>query len=120
LHVLQRSVEVCDALTALYAPDAAIDWANCTLMQTANVCMSLANRLAKPELNLEETGIVIRLISRYLDGHWADYLEITKPDPAKREQILQLHAAAKALMEEVFPIDIALSQERRAQQAATK
>lgn len=82
--------------------------------------MGLAGRLAKPKLNPEETGVVIGLISRYLDGYWADYIDLPKPDPAKREQVLQLHAALKALMEEVFPIDISLSQERRAQQAAAE
>lgn len=118
--ILERSIVVCDALSALYAPDAAIDWANRTLMETANVRMSLAARLAKPDLDLEETGIVIGLIRRYLDGHWADYEKFIKPDPAKHQQLLQLHAALQALMEEIFLIDIALSQERRAQQAATK
>lgn len=89
-------------------------------MQTANTRMGLAGRLAKPKLNLEETGVVIGLISRYLDGHWADYIGLPKPDPAKREQVLQLHATFQSLMEEVAPIDVALYYERQAQQAAAR
>jgi hypothetical protein len=58
------------------------------------------------------------LISRYLDSHWADYIDLPKPDSAKREQVLQLHAALQSLMDEVAPIDVALYYERQAQQAA--
>ena len=118
--ILQRSVEICDKLSALYEPDAAIDWANRTLMQTANTRMGLADRLINLDLDLEETNIVIGLISRYLDGHWADYIDLPKPDPAKREQVLQLHAVLQALMEEVAPIGVALYNERQAQQAQSK
>jgi hypothetical protein len=38
--ILERSIIVCDALLALYAPDGALDWASRTLMQTANVRMA--------------------------------------------------------------------------------
>jgi hypothetical protein len=48
---LTRSVELCDALSAVYAPDAALDWASRTLMQIANLRMSLADRLANPQVN---------------------------------------------------------------------
>ena len=118
--ILQRSVEVCDALSALYQPDAALNWANQTLMETANVRMAFADRLVEPDLDLEETSIIVRLISHYLDGHWADYIDLPKPDPAKHEQVLQLHAALQSLMEEVAPINIALRAERQAQQASGK
>lgn len=118
--ILQRGVELCDALSALYAPDTAIDWANRTLMETANVRMSLADRLNNPELTPEQTSSVTGLIRHYLEGHLADYIDIPKPDPIRHEQVLQLHTALQTLMEEVFPLTIALSQERRAQQAAAK
>jgi hypothetical protein len=37
------------------------------------------------------------------------------PNPAKHQQVLQLHAAFKALMEEIFLITIALQKERETQ-----
>jgi hypothetical protein len=113
-NTLQRSIAVCDALTALYAPDAAIDWANRTLMQTASMRMAFADRLIDPELTPEQTSSVTGLISRYLDNHWADYDRFIRPDPAKHQQMLQLHEALQALMNEVGALTNVLDEERRA------
>lgn len=100
-NILQRGVELCDSLSALYAPDAALDWANRTLTETANVRMGLADRLANPKLTDVHVGIVMTIIDRYLDGHWADYLNLPKPDSTKRTQVLELHESLTALMNEV-------------------
>jgi hypothetical protein len=117
-NFLKRGVELCDAISALYAPDAAIDWASRTLMETANTRMAFADRLINSRLTPEQTSSVTALISRYLDNHWADYDRFIKPDPAKHQQMLQLHAALQALMEEVGALTNVLDEERRAQQAA--
>jgi hypothetical protein len=41
------------------------------------------------------------IIDRYIDSHWADYLNLPRPDPAKRTQVLALHESLTALMNEV-------------------
>ena len=66
--ILQRGVEVCDALSALYQPDAAIDWANRTLMQNANMRMAFNDRLTDPELTVEQTSSVSGIMDRYLEA----------------------------------------------------
>jgi hypothetical protein len=60
------------------------------------------------------------MADKYLDGHWADYIDLPKPDPAKRERVLQLHAALQSLMDEVTPISLELYNERQAQRAAAQ
>jgi hypothetical protein len=112
--ILQRSVEVCDNLSALYEPDAATDWANRTLMQTASMRMAFAERLIDPELTAGQTIAIVGVMDRYLDNHWSDYERLIKPDPAKHQQMLQLHAELRALMDEVGALTNAL----RAEQAA--
>ena len=106
--ILQRGVELCDALSALYQPDAAVDWASRTLMQTGSMRMALADRLANPKLTAGQTLAVVGVIDRYLDSHYSDYEKLIKPDPAKHQQMLQLHAALKALIDEIAPIHNAL------------
>jgi hypothetical protein len=106
--ILQRSVEVCDNLSALYEPDAATDWANRTLMQTASMRMAFAERLIDPELTAGQTIAVVGVMDRYLDNHWSDYERLIKPDPAKHQQMLQLHAALRALMDETGALTNAL------------
>ena len=101
LALLQRGVTLFDTLAKVYEPDMAIDWANRTLMQIGNTRMGLADRMIDPELLEVHTLAVVGLISRYIDGHWADYMEIPKPDPAKRAQIVELHEKLTALMNEV-------------------
>lgn len=106
--ILQRGVKVCDALSALYKPDAAIDWASRTLMQTANMRMAFDERLIDPELTVEQTSSVTGIMDRYLDNHWADYNQFIKPDQAKHQQLLQLHAALRVLMDETGALTNAL------------
>ena len=103
-NILRRGIEVCDALSALYQSDAAIDWAERSLTQTASMRMAFADRLANPKLTVGQTSSVTGIIDHYLDNHWADYDRFIKPDPAKHQQLLQLHAALKSLMEEIAPI----------------
>jgi hypothetical protein len=104
LTLLQRGVALCDTLARVYEPDIAQDWANRTLMQISGMRMGLADRLAKPKLTLEHTTIVIGLIGRYIDSHWADYMELPTANPAKRAQVLALHEDLAAVMNEVGPI----------------
>lgn len=74
--------------------------------------MGLADRLAKPKLTLEHTSIVTGLIDRYMDSHWADYLEIPTANPAKRAQVLELHEDLTAVMNEVGSISNVLYEAR--------
>ena len=108
VDILRRGITLCDALSSLYEPDVAIDWANRTLMQTSTLRMSLTERLADPQLTLIEASTLVGSISHYLDSHWADYQKFPKPDPAKHAQVVQLHAGLEALMNEMAPIYNAL------------
>lgn len=101
LALLQRGVTLCDTLAKVYEPDIAEDWADRTLMQIANLRMGLADRLANPKLTDVHVGIVMTIIDRYIDGHWADYINLPKPDSAKRTWVLELHESLTALMNEV-------------------
>ena len=114
LALLERGVALCDTLAKVYEPDIAQDWASRTLMQIGNVRMGLADRMIDPELVLEQTSSVTSMIDRYIDSHWADYLELPKPDPAKRARVLELHEALTAVMNGVGPISNALREERLA------
>jgi hypothetical protein len=102
--ILRRGVKLIDALSALYQPDASIDWAGRTLTHNANVRMAFADRLINPELTINQVASVRGIISHYLDNHWADYDQFIKPDPDKHQQILQLHAKLQALMDETVLI----------------
>lgn len=108
VDILRRGITLCDALSSLYEPDVAIDWANRTLRQTSTLRMSLTERLTDPQLTLIEASTLVGSISHYLDSHWADYQEVPKPDPAKHVQVVQLHAGLEALMNEMAPIYNAL------------
>ncbi|RZK28935.1 MAG: hypothetical protein EOO63_10140 [Hymenobacter sp.] len=108
LGLLQRGVALCDTLARVYEPDATLDWASRTLMQLGNMRMGLAGRLASPKLTPEQTSVVIGLISRYIDSHWADYQELPRPDAAKRAQVLELHEELTAVMNGVGTIDNAI------------
>jgi hypothetical protein len=108
LALLERGVTLCDTLARVYEPDIAQDWANRTLMQIGSLRMGLAGRLANPKLTTEHTLAVIGLIDRYIDSHWADYLELPTANPAKRAQVLELHQALTALMNEVAELHNAL------------
>jgi hypothetical protein len=104
LALLERGVTLCDTLARVYEPDIAQDWANRTLMQIGSLRMGLAGRLANPKLTTEHTLAVIGLIDRYIDSHWADYLELPTANPAKRAQVLEIHEALTAVMNGVGPI----------------
>jgi hypothetical protein len=108
LELLQRGVALCDTLARVYEPDIAQDWANRTLMQIGSLRMGLAGRLANPKLTPEHTGVVVSIIDRYIDSHWADYMEIPTVNPAKRAQVLKLHEDLTALMNEVAELHNAL------------
>lgn len=101
LTLLARGVALCDTLSKVYEPDIAQDWASRTLMQIGSLRMGLADRLASPKLTLEHTGIVLRIIDRYIDSHWADYLELPTPDPAKRARVLKLHEELTVLTNDI-------------------
>lgn len=58
-NILRRGVELIDALSALYQPDAAIDWASRTLTQNANVRMAFADRLIGPEFTETQIYLII-------------------------------------------------------------
>ena len=58
--------------------------------------------------------MVTGIIDRYIDSHWADYLEFPKPDPAKRARVLELHEDLTAVMNEMGAITNALYDERMA------
>jgi hypothetical protein len=73
-------------------------------MQIGSLRMGLADRLANPKLTIAHTVAVTGLISRYLDSHWADYMEFPKPEPAKRARVLELHEDLTAVMNEVGPL----------------
>jgi hypothetical protein len=111
LALLKRGITLCDTLARVYEPDIAQDWASRTLMQIGSLRMGFADRLANPKLTVAHTLAVIGLISRYLDSHWADYMEFPKPDPAKRARVLDLHEDLTALMNEVGPIYNALRED---------
>ena len=115
LSLLQRGVILLDTLAKVYEPDMAIDWANRTLMHIGNTRMGLAGRIIKPDLDLEEASIVVGLISRYIDGYWANCMEIPKHDPAKRARVLELHEDLTAAMNEVGAISNVLYEERKLQ-----
>jgi hypothetical protein len=111
LASLKRGVGLCDTLAKVYEPDMSEDWASRTLMQIGSLRMGFADRLANPKLTVAHTLAVIGLISRYLDSHWADYMEFPKPDPAKRARVLDLHEDLTAVMNEVGPIYNALRED---------
>ena len=108
LALLQRGVTLFDTLAKVYEPDMAEDWASRTLMQIGNTRMGLADRMAKPKLLEVHTLAVMGLIDRYIDSHWADYMEFPKPNPAKRAQVLELHEKLTAVMNEVVDFHNAL------------
>jgi hypothetical protein len=112
LRLLQRALAILDELLALYAPDqhTADDWAARTLRQTQQQRGSLAERLAQPPapLTAEDTSTVTASLGHYLDGHWADYQQLPTADPAKRAQLLALHAALEAVLKDLAPIHNAL------------
>ena len=112
LSLLQSGVILLDTLAKVYEPDMAIDWANRTLMQIGNMSMGMADRMINPKLTDTHTSLVTGIIDRYIDGHWADYLEIPKPDPAKRARVLELHEDLTAVMNEMGAITNALYDER--------
>ncbi|RZL09167.1 MAG: hypothetical protein EOO62_14340 [Hymenobacter sp.] len=101
---LQHGLTLFDALARIYEPDAALDWASRTLMQISNQRVALTSRLAKPMLTVEHTLAMMTTIDRYLDSHWADYLEFPKPDPTKRTQVLELHKGLTTVINEVGPL----------------
>ena len=101
LDLLQRGVTLFDALAKVYEPDMTDDWANRTLMQIGNTRMGLADRMTNPKVTDAHVGIVIGLIGRYIDSHWADYMEFPRTDHIKREQVLELHEKLTVLMNEV-------------------
>ena len=101
LTLLARGVALCDTLAKVYEPDSAQDWASRTLMQIGSLRMGLADRLANPKLTAVHTLAVMGLIDRYIDSHWADYLELPTPDPAKRARVVELHKELTTLMNEV-------------------
>jgi hypothetical protein len=102
--ILRRGVELIDALSALYQPDADIDWASRTLTHNANVRMAFADRLINPKFTDNQISSVVSIISHYLDNHWADYDQFIKPDPSKHQQMVLLHAKLKALMDEAISL----------------
>ena len=112
LNLLQRGVTLCDTLAKIYEPDITYDWASRTLMQIGNMRMGMADRMINPKLTDTHTSLVTGIIDRYIDGHWADYLEIPKPDPAKRARVLELHEDLTAVMNEMGAITNALYDER--------
>ena len=114
LALLERGVALCDTLAKVYEPDIAQDWASRTLMQIGNTRMGLAGRMSISKLTDTPTTLVTGLIDRYIDGHWADYLELPKPDPAKRARVLELHEDLTAVMNEMGAITNALYDERMA------
>ena len=114
LALLQRGVTLYDTLAKVYEPDMAIDWANRTLMQIGSTRMGLADRMANPKLIDIQTLAVIGIISRYLDSHWADYVDFPKPDPTKRARVLELHEDLKVVMNGVGAIYNILREERLA------
>lgn len=111
-RLLQRALAVLDALLALYAPDqrAEGDWAARSLLHTQQQRSSLAQRLAQPPapLTAEDTSTVTVSLGHYLDSHWADYQQLPTPDPAKRAQLLALHAALEAVLQDLAPLHNAL------------
>ena len=114
LALLERGITLFDTLAKVYEPDSTYDWASRTLMQIGNTRMGLAGRMSISKLTDTPTTLVTGLISRYMDSHWADYLELPKPDPAKRARVLELHEDLTAVMNEMGAITNALYDERMA------
>lgn len=108
LATLQRGMDLCNMLAKVYEPDMSEDWANRTLMQISSLRIGLADRLAAPKLTVAHTLAVIGLISRYLDSHWADYIDFPKSEPAKRARVLELHEHLTAVMNEIGQVYNAL------------
>lgn len=100
---LRSGITLFDALASIYTTDSqkSDGWASRTLMQIANQRMNLAERLAEPELTAEEAVTLLTTIDRYMDSHWADYVELPTSDPAKRAQVLELHNGLTGVLNEV-------------------
>ena len=100
---LRSGITLFDALASIYTTDSqkSDGWASRTLMQIANQRMNLAERLAEPELTAEEAVTLLTTIDRYMDSHWADYVELPTSDPAKRAQVLELHNGLTGVVNEV-------------------
>jgi hypothetical protein len=111
-RLLHRALAILDELLALYAPDQRTegDWAARCLLQTQQQRSSLVQRLAQPPTSLtaEDTSAVNVSLGHYLDGHWADYQQLPAADPTKRAQLLALHAALEAVLQELAPLHNAL------------
>ena len=112
--VVRRAIEVFTALIALYEPDihSERDWADITVSESRTQRDGLGQRLAIPTLSTIYTSTLVGALNDYLTAHWADYERIM-PNPAKRAQVLQLHAQLQALMDEVAPVNNALQQQER-------
>jgi hypothetical protein len=112
LRLLQRALVILDELLRLYAADqpAEGDWAARCLLHTQQQRSSLAQRLAQPPapLTAEDTSAVTVSLGHYLDSHWADYQQLPTADPAKRAQLLALHAALEAVIKDLAPLHNAL------------
>lgn len=114
-HVLRRAIDVFTAIITLYEPDvrAPRDWADITVSEATSQRRELQQRLLATTLKAVSTMTLVSTISHYLDTHWADYERIM-PDPAKRQQVEQLHATLEALMKEIAPVNLDLWQQERA------
>jgi hypothetical protein len=112
LRLLQRALAALNELLDLYAPDqtTAADWAARCVLHTQQQRSSLAQRLAQPPTPLAaaDTSAVTVSLGHYLDSHWADYQQLPTADPAKRAQLLALHAALEAVIKDLAPLHNAL------------
>jgi hypothetical protein len=112
LRLLQRALAILDELLALYTPDqqAEGDWAARCVLHTQQQRSSLAQRLAQPPTSLTaaDTSTVTVSLGHYLDSHWADYQQLPTADPTKRAQLLALHRALEAVMNDLALLHNAL------------
>ncbi|RZL09165.1 MAG: hypothetical protein EOO62_14330 [Hymenobacter sp.] len=112
--VVRRAIDVFTAIIALYEPDihSERDWADITVSQATTQREGLQQRLFSTSIKEAHALTLMGTLGHYLDAHWADY-ERLMPDPAKRQQVEQLHAQLKALMDETIPIIKILRQQER-------
>ena len=108
LRLLQRALAILDELLALYTPDqqAEGDWAARCVLHTQQQRSSLAQ--PPTSLTAEDTSTVTVSLGHYLDSHWADYQQLPTADPTKRAQLLALHRALEAVMNDLALLHNAL------------
>jgi hypothetical protein len=114
--VLHRAIDVFTSIIEIYQPDihSPCDWADITVSEATSQRNGLRERLAILKLSTIYTVSLVSTLGHYLDTHWADYERVLTPNPAKRQQVEQLHATLENLIKEIAPLSNALKAQEQA------